>query len=426
MSNFYFDEAYKKYKKYAKNDEFNINIDQIDKFSNALRDGENLTIMRFNDGEWAFSYDIAHYISSRLKIKHTTEGAEIDLRYAGRLLKRIVESNPEYYVSVDSNSLTNLKFKEVIDEHIDKFTNRIGGGVFNIWSLYTGFNDLFDIFKQRKMLVVGPEFLNKLPFKKDHIVLDEITAVYDTQKYAHEVLRYLDKNYEPNMIIVYSCSFIAKVAINEIYNIYGDDITQLDMGASLNPYVGYSNRPWHELMITKLTNDDFYKSIEIDKSSIVSKNAIIGENVKIGKNCVIDDGVIIGENTIIKNFVELRSNTIIGENCFIDSKVSTSGNCEIGNNVTLRYDVIIARGCKIGDNTYIAPRVMTNNLDHGKKQIGGAKIGKNCFIGTNAVLQHGINIEDNAIIGAMSFVTKNIPKGETWIGIPAKKLDKND
>jgi UDP-N-acetylglucosamine acyltransferase len=106
--------------------------------------------------------------------------------------------------------------------------------------------------------------------------------------------------------------------------------------------------------------------------------------------------------------------------------VSTSGYCKIGNNVTLRYDSIIARGCIIGDNSYISPRVMTNNLDTGKVQIGGASIGKNCFLGTNTVLHHGIKIGDNCIVGTMSFVNKDIPNNEVWIGIPAKFYKKND
>ena len=133
----------------------------------------------------------------------------------------------------------------------------------------------------------------------------------------------------------------------------------------------------------------------------------------------------IGDNTVIKNFVELRENTIVGKDCYIDSRVSTSGNCEIGNNVTLRYDSIIARGCKIGDNTYVCPRVMTNNLDTEKIQIGGAIIGENCFLGTNTVLHHGIKIGNNSITGTMSFVNKDIPDNEIWIGSPAKFYKKN-
>ena len=66
--------------------------------------------------------------------------------------------------------------------------------------------------------------------------------------------------------------------------------------------------------------------------------------------------------------------------------------------------------------------VMTNNLNSGGIEIGGAKIGENCFIGTNAVLQHGITVGNNVIIGALSFVHKDCEAESTYVGIPAKKI----
>lgn len=153
---------------------------------------------------------------------------------------------------------------------------------------------------------------------------------------------------------------------------------------------------------------------------IISEKAKIGKNVSIGAFCIIEEGVVIGDNTVLKNYVELRKDTIIGENCYIDSRVSSSGNCLIGNNVIVRYDSIIARGVKIGDGTYICPKMMTNNLNTNKEQIGGADIGENVFVGTSCVLQHGITIGDNSALGALSFVNKDVPANELWYGNPAR------
>ena len=161
-------------------------------------------------------------------------------------------------------------------------------------------------------------------------------------------------------------------------------------------------------------------------NNIISNKAKIGRNVKIGSFCIIEDDVIIGDNTEIKNYVELRSGTIIGSNCIIDSKVSSSGNCTIGNNVIIRYHSIIARGSVIKNNVYISPKVMFNNLNEDKNQIGGAKIEDNTFIGTGSVLHHGITIGKNSIIGALSFVNKNIPNNEIWFGNPAIFKKKNN
>jgi acetyltransferase-like isoleucine patch superfamily enzyme len=68
---------------------------------------------------------------------------------------------------------------------------------------------------------------------------------------------------------------------------------------------------------------------------------------------------------------------------------------------------------------------MTNNLNTSRQSIGGAHIGANCFIGTNAVLNHGITIEDNVTIGSLSFVNIDCKTGKTYVGTPAKELVKD-
>ena len=52
----------------------------------------------------------------------------------------------------------------------------------------------------------------------------------------------------------------------------------------------------------------------------------------------------------------------------------------------------------------------------------GVTAGNNCFIGIRSTIMPGVSIGDNCIIGACSLVTKNIPSGEVWAGVPAKKI----
>ena len=134
-----------------------------------------------------------------------------------------------------------------------------------------------------------------------------------------------------------------------------------------------------------------------------------------GKYCIIDKRVDIGLDTVIMNYVEIGRNTVIGSDCYIDSRVSISGGVAIGNNVTLRHGVILAKGSAVGDNTYIAPRVITHNLNSDKKELDGVIIGKNCFIGSHAIIQHGISICDNVTIGAGTLVLKDITEPGTYV-----------
>lgn len=153
----------------------------------------------------------------------------------------------------------------------------------------------------------------------------------------------------------------------------------------------------------------------------ISSKARIAKGVKIGHYCVIEDDVEIGHGTEIKNYVELRNGTKIGPNCYIDSGVKSSGNAVIGKGVVLRYDTIIARGCVIGDGTFISPQTMFQNVDHNRENVGGAIIGRNCFIGTAVTFNAGIHVADDVIVGSKSMVTKNLmQRGWIYLGIPAK------
>ncbi|MEI6020067.1 MAG: DapH/DapD/GlmU-related protein [Bacteroidota bacterium] len=166
------------------------------------------------------------------------------------------------------------------------------------------------------------------------------------------------------------------------------------------------------------------KNIKIGQFNIIENNVVIGDNVEIGSFCIIRSNVKIKNNVVLKNHIEIRENTNINASTFVDSYVAISGNVKVGKNVTLRYGTILARGAVVSDNCYLSPRVMLNNLNQDKKQIGGAYIGKNSFIGTQSVLHHGVKIGANVTIGAMSFVNKDCKANKTYVGIPAKEIVK--
>ena len=166
------------------------------------------------------------------------------------------------------------------------------------------------------------------------------------------------------------------------------------------------------------------KNVKIGQFNIIEDNVVIGNNVEIGSFCIIRSNVKIKNDVVLKNHIEIRENTSIDNESCVDSYVAISGNVKVGKSVTLRYGTILARGAVIGDNSYLSPRVMLNNLNENKKQIGGAKIGKNCFIGTQSVIHHGVKMGSNVTIGAMSFVNKDCKTNQTYVGIPAKLIKK--
>ena len=110
---------------------------------------------------------------------------------------------------------------------------------------------------------------------------------------------------------------------------------------------------------------------------------IMGDYVEVGANTCIDRGAlsdtIIGDYTKINNLCHIAHNNIIGKNVSITGCVNVSG------------------GNVIDDDVWIAPNSSLRGYIH---------LGKGCTLGMGAV------------------ATKGIPAGETWVGNPARKLEK--
>jgi len=155
----------------------------------------------------------------------------------------------------------------------------------------------------------------------------------------------------------------------------------------------------------------------------IDKSFKPGNNFKIGNFCVIEEDVVIGDNVIIENYVLLKKGTIIGDNCFIDSYVRSSGQNSIGNNCTIRYGTTIAKDVYIANDVFVSPNVMTIYSDPSGNHNNPTHIGDNSFIGTAAVINSGIEIVENVIVGAMSYVNMNCTKEDgIYVGQPAKLI----
>jgi acetyltransferase-like isoleucine patch superfamily enzyme len=80
---------------------------------------------------------------------------------------------------------------------------------------------------------------------------------------------------------------------------------------------------------------------------------------------------------------------------------------------------------EIGDNTMIGGRAMIlGHIAEEKLILKKTKIGKNCLVGGETFIMPGVVIEDNVVLGAKSFVPKDmhLKKGKTYVGIPAREL----
>lgn len=138
--------------------------------------------------------------------------------------------------------------------------------------------------------------------------------------------------------------------------------------------------------------------------------------------------VKIGKETRIWQFCVVLKDAVIGQNCNICAGCFVENDVRIGNNVTIKNGVYIWDGITIEDDVQIGPNVtFTNDKYPRAKQYFNLQrtlIKSKASIGAASVILGGVTIGENAMVGAGSIVTKDIPANELWLGNPAKFIRK--
>ena len=146
--------------------------------------------------------------------------------------------------------------------------------------------------------------------------------------------------------------------------------------------------------------------IIIHPTALINKSCFLGSNgFSFSKNkpralSKSKFGIVIGSHAYLAAFCSIDlgqfRNTIIGHNTIIDSHVHISHDCIIGND------------CEI---------------DTGSRILGEVEIGHNSRICTNAIIHPKVRIGENCVLGANSYLRKDMPDNTIFYGSPATKKE---
>jgi acetyltransferase-like isoleucine patch superfamily enzyme len=196
---------------------------------------------------------------------------------------------------------------------------------------------------------------------------------------------------------------------------------------------------------------------------VIAKTAIVYPNVKIGENSVVQDNVILGysspgyekeelvigsgslirPHTIIyggskigNNFktgplVVIREKNKIGNNVRVGTNTIIEDQTTIKDNVSMHTNVYVSQFTVLEEKVWIGPNVVLIDDPHPpcpkySECVRGPIIRKNAKIGANATILPGVEIGANALVGAGSVVTKNVPANAVVAGNPAKVIKSVD
>tara|TARA_Y100000310_G_C20696501_1_gene826097 strand:+ start:2398 stop:2799 length:402 start_codon:yes stop_codon:yes gene_type:complete len=118
----------------------------------------------------------------------------------------------------------------------------------------------------------------------------------------------------------------------------------------------------------------------------------------------IEEGKLTEYNWIVqhKDNLRLGKNTDIGAFTYINAK----------------YGVVVEEGVQIGSHCSV---YSLSTIDNKK---GRVVLKKNCKIGSHSLIMPGVTVGENSVVGAFSFVNKDIPKNVLAVGVPIRILRK--
>ena len=196
-------------------------------------------------------------------------------------------------------------------------------------------------------------------------------------------------------------------------------------------------------------NVTLYPNTKVGSGTEIFDGAVIGRPPKGAGNLVhkledtfppveIGEGCVIGANSVIYADNKLDDNVLIGdcaqlrEGCVIGKKALVARLC------TFNHHVIMGENSKVMDSTHITARTVieknvfvgvgVNTANDNKMRIAGQEVGATMVItfkegskiGSGATILPAITVGENAVVGAGSVVTKDVPDNSVVMGVPAK------
>ena len=203
-------------------------------------------------------------------------------------------------------------------------------------------------------------------------------------------------------------------------------------------------------------------SAEIHETAVVYPGTILGDGVRILEHAVVGKQPAlsprstakreplppteIGDGTVVSTGAVVFAGTTIGERVIVGDQACVRERCTIGDDVVIGRGSLVENDTSVGaltkiqanayitayslleDNVFIAPCVVTTNdnfmgrTEKRHELVKGPTIRRGARIGGGCVLLPGIEIGEEAFVGAGAVVTKDVPPRVIVVGSPARVL----
>ena len=155
---------------------------------------------------------------------------------------------------------------------------------------------------------------------------------------------------------------------------------------------------------------------QLGAGTVVSTGAIVFAGTRIGAR------VIVGDQACVRERVTLGDDVVVGRGSLIENDTT------IGALTKIQADAYITAYSTLEDSVFIAPCVVTTNdnfmgrTEQRHRLIKGPTIRRGARVGGGAILCPGIEVGEEAFVGAGAVVVGDVPPRAVVVGNPARKL----
>jgi len=193
-----------------------------------------------------------------------------------------------------------------------------------------------------------------------------------------------------------------------------------------------------------------YEGTVLGEGVRVLENAVVGKQPSLGSKSTakreplpparIGDGTVVSTGAIVFAGSTVGAHCVVGDQSCIRERVTLADDCILGRGSLIENDTTVGAGTRIQaeayitaystleEDVFIAPCVVTTNdnfmgrTEQRKALMKGPTIRRSARIGGGAILCPGVELGEEAFVGAGAVVTKDVPPRKLVVGSPARVL----
>jgi acetyltransferase-like isoleucine patch superfamily enzyme len=161
------------------------------------------------------------------------------------------------------------------------------------------------------------------------------------------------------------------------------------------------------------------RSLDADALTVLEPGAAVGCHAVIVAGASVGEGAVVGDHTLIREHARMEAGSVLGSWAALGRGVRLGARSKVMN-----YS-FIAPSSTVEEDVFVGPRVTTTNDPtlgrHGPADvIRGIALRRGCRIAASVTFLPGVEVGEEALVGAASLVTHDVPARMVVLGTPAR------